>query len=164
MASTVESSASTATNWESGTATLRLYQRINTSMSWAQESSGASLRTLTVSPLRSGLFPITHRNSEIDVQSAASGGPAENVAENHFQILKSALVEQAGFTVHASAHQRLIYPTTPAVIVDLIPFGGVEREDRTIAWPPEEDFVMRVAGFSQNNRNSAIRSLTEWAL
>src|SRR5229473_6040800 len=61
----------------------------------------------------------------------------------HFQTLKSALVEQAGFTVHR-AHQRLIYPTTPAVIVDLIPFGGVEQEDRTIAWPPEEDFVMRL--------------------
>jgi predicted nucleotidyltransferase len=64
------------------------------------------------------------------------------------------LVEQAGFTVHAHAHQRLIYPTTPAVIVDLIPFGGVEREDRTIAWPPEEDFVMRVAGFSDGMKSS----------
>jgi predicted nucleotidyltransferase len=52
------------------------------------------------------------------------------------------------------AHQRLIYPTTPAVIVDLIPFGGVEREDRTIAWPPEEDFVMRVAGFSDGMESS----------
>ena len=72
----------------------------------------------------------------------------------HFQTLKSALVEQAGFTVHAHAHQRLIYPTTPAVIVDLIPFGGVEREDRTIAWPPEEDFVMRVAGFSDGMESS----------
>jgi predicted nucleotidyltransferase len=72
----------------------------------------------------------------------------------HFQTLKSALVEQAGFTVHARAHQRLIYPTTPVVIVDLIPFGGVEREDRTIAWPPEEDFVMRVAGFSDGMESS----------
>src|ERR1700687_4510842 len=72
----------------------------------------------------------------------------------HFQTLKSALVDQAGFTVHARAHQRLIYPTTPAVIVDLIPFGGVEREDRTIAWPPEEDFVMRVAGFRDGMESS----------
>jgi predicted nucleotidyltransferase len=71
----------------------------------------------------------------------------------HFQTLKSALVE-AGFAVRAGAHQRLIYPTTPAVIVDLIPFGGVEREDRTIAWPPEEDFVMRVAGFSDAMESS----------
>src|SRR4029077_5823994 len=44
--------------------------------------------------------------------------------------------------------QRLIYNSTPAVVVDLIPFGGVEGTDRTISWPPEEDIVMRVAGFS----------------
>ena len=78
----------------------------------------------------------------------------------HFQTLKSALVEQAGFTVHR-AHQRLIYPTVPAVIVDLIPFGGVEREDRTIAWPPEEDFVMRVAGFSDGMESSVPVRLAE---
>jgi predicted nucleotidyltransferase len=69
-------------------------------------------------------------------------------------------VEQAGFTVHR-AHQRLIYPTTPAVIVDLIPFGGVEREDRTIAWPPEEDFVMQVAGFSDGMESSVPVRLAE---
>jgi predicted nucleotidyltransferase len=79
----------------------------------------------------------------------------------HFQALKSALVEQAGFIVHAHAHQRLIYPTTPAVMVDLIPFGGVEREDRTIAWPPEEDFVMRVAGFSDGMESSVPVRLAE---
>jgi predicted nucleotidyltransferase len=78
----------------------------------------------------------------------------------HFQTLKSALVEQAGFTVHR-AHQRLIYPTTPAVIVDLIPFGGVERGDRTIAWPPEEDFVMQVAGFSDGMESSVPVRLAE---
>lgn len=71
----------------------------------------------------------------------------------HFQTLKSALVEQAGFTLDR-AHQRLICPTIPVVIVDLIPFGGVEREDRTIAWPPDEDFVMRVAGFSDGMESS----------
>jgi hypothetical protein len=30
------------------------------------------------------MFPIPHCNSEVDVQSAAPGGPAENVPENHF--------------------------------------------------------------------------------
>jgi predicted nucleotidyltransferase len=78
----------------------------------------------------------------------------------HFQTLKSALVEQASFTVHR-AHQRLIYPATPAVIVDLIPFGGVEREDRTIAWPPEEGFVMQVAGFSDGMESSVPVRLAE---
>src|SRR6266404_1488117 len=72
----------------------------------------------------------------------------------HFETLKSALVEQAGFTADARALQRVIYPSTPTVVVDLIPFGGVERADRTIAWPPEEDFVMRVAGFSDGLETS----------
>ena len=67
---------------------------------------------------------------------------------DHFKRLKSVLVEQAGFTPHPHMVQRLIYNSTPAVVVDLIPFGGVEGADRTIAWPPEEDIVMRVAGFS----------------
>jgi predicted nucleotidyltransferase len=62
--------------------------------------------------------------------------------------LKAALVEQAGFQPHASMVQRISYPSKPAVIVDLIPFGGVETAERTIAWPPEEDIVMRVTGFS----------------
>jgi predicted nucleotidyltransferase len=34
-------------------------------------------------------------------------------------------------------------------IVDLIPFGGVERADRTIAWPPAGDRVMSLVGFAE---------------
>lgn len=66
---------------------------------------------------------------------------------DHFNTLKSSM-EQAGFTPHPHKIHRLIYNSTPAVIVDLIPFGGVESADRTISWPPEEDIVMRVTGFS----------------
>lgn len=67
---------------------------------------------------------------------------------DHFKTLKSAIVEQAGFTPHPRTRQRLTYNSASAVVVDLIPFGGVESADRRIAWPPEEDIVMRVAGFS----------------
>ena len=41
-----------------------------------------------------------------------------------------------------------MYRSTPVVVVDLIPFGGVEDAARNISWPPEEDIVMRVIGFS----------------
>jgi predicted nucleotidyltransferase len=67
---------------------------------------------------------------------------------DHFKSLKAVLAEQAGFQPHASMIQRITYPSKPTVIVDLIPFGGVETADRTIAWPPEENIVMRVTGFS----------------
>lgn len=67
---------------------------------------------------------------------------------NHFDALKTGLIEQAEFTAHARMVQRLIYSSTPPVVVDLIPFGGVENPKQTIAWPPEEDIVMKVTGFS----------------
>ena len=67
---------------------------------------------------------------------------------DHFKLLKISLVEQGGFQSHARMIQRITYPSKTDVIVDLIPFGGVETADRTIAWPPEEDIVMRVTGFS----------------
>ena len=33
--------------------------------------------------------------------------------------------------------------------IDLIPFGGVEMPDRTIAWPPNGNPVMNLIGFSE---------------
>lgn len=33
--------------------------------------------------------------------------------------------------------------------VDLIPFGGLERADRSIAWPPHQDVEMQVLGFRE---------------
>jgi predicted nucleotidyltransferase len=66
---------------------------------------------------------------------------------NHFNTLKSSM-QQAGFAPHPHKIHRLTYNSTPAVVVDLIPFGGVESADRTIAWPPEQDIVMSVTGFS----------------
>ncbi len=34
-------------------------------------------------------------------------------------------------------------------LIDVIPFGGVERPDRTIAWPPDGNPVMNIVGFSE---------------
>ncbi len=33
--------------------------------------------------------------------------------------------------------------------IDLIPFGGIEGPDRTIAWPPDGNTVMNLAGFKE---------------
>jgi len=75
---------------------------------------------------------------------------------NHFEMLRTALVERARFKRHARMAQRLIYPATPAVVVDLIPFGGVEDREQNIAWPPEEDFVMKVTGFSDGLKSAVL--------
>jgi predicted nucleotidyltransferase len=69
-----------------------------------------------------------------------------------FETLKSALVRHAQFNPHPKQKQRLI-DTTNGVVVDLIPFGGVER-DSSIFWPPDEDIVMRVTGFSDALRSA----------
>jgi len=47
--------------------------------------------------------------------------------------------------------QRLLHRPSGgrAIPVDFVPFGGVAAPDETIAWPPEGDFVMNVAGFSE---------------
>jgi predicted nucleotidyltransferase len=52
--------------------------------------------------------------------------------------------------------QCLIYPSSPAVVVDLIPFGGVENAEQNIAWPPEEDIVMRVTGFGDGLKSAVL--------
>jgi len=62
-----------------------------------------------------------------------------------FEALKSALKTQADFDPDKKKKHRLIDKTN-SVVVDLIPFGGIER-DENISWPPDEDIVMRVTGF-----------------
>jgi predicted nucleotidyltransferase len=80
---------------------------------------------------------------------------------DHFKLLKTALVEQGGFQPHPRMVQRITYPSKPAVAVDLIPFGGVETAERTIAWPPEEDIVMRVTGFSDGLESAVLVRLDQ---
>jgi len=80
---------------------------------------------------------------------------------DHFQLLKSALIEQGGFQPHARMVERLLYPSKPSVVVDLIPFGGIETGERTIACPPDEDIVMRVTGFGDALESAVLVGLDE---
>ncbi|MCB1036346.1 MAG: nucleotidyl transferase AbiEii/AbiGii toxin family protein [Acidobacteria bacterium] len=43
--------------------------------------------------------------------------------------------------------------------IDLIPFGGVERTDRTIAWPPDENPVMNLVGFQEVSASARLIEL-----
>ncbi|MFA7387076.1 MAG: nucleotidyl transferase AbiEii/AbiGii toxin family protein [Thiohalobacteraceae bacterium] len=44
-------------------------------------------------------------------------------------------------------NRRNVSAIAPEFYLDLVPFGGVESETQQIAWPPQGDFVMSVAGF-----------------
>jgi predicted nucleotidyltransferase len=62
-----------------------------------------------------------------------------------FLRARDALVASGAFTADGPAH-RLWFGDQR---VDIIPFGGVERGDRSIAWPPEGAEVMNVSGFAE---------------
>jgi predicted nucleotidyltransferase len=66
-----------------------------------------------------------------------------------FENLKAALMSTGRFEPDR-AIQRVLYQHSAgiSVRVDLIPFGGVQ-EGSQISWPPDNDFVMNVAGFKE---------------
>lgn len=64
-----------------------------------------------------------------------------------FGKLRSALLSSGSFEPHHKVSHKVFH--RGRLEIDLIPFGGVERDDGTIAWPPEDDFVMGVLGFRE---------------
>jgi predicted nucleotidyltransferase len=68
-----------------------------------------------------------------------------------FRTLKAFLVENANFEESRHLAHRLLMQL-PGLEhkykVDLIPFGGIETSPNTIAWPPDMDVMMNVAGYS----------------
>ncbi|MGH9583785.1 MAG: nucleotidyl transferase AbiEii/AbiGii toxin family protein [Bryobacteraceae bacterium] len=68
-----------------------------------------------------------------------------------FHQLGDALVATEHFA-RVTHQQRLLYRDPErgfSIPVDLVPFHGVARADQKIAWPPEGEFVMNVAGFEE---------------
>lgn len=66
-----------------------------------------------------------------------------------FHAVRKALIDSGEFSVpHGAPIHRLRHRN--GIRIDLVPFGGVERGDtRTIAWPPDDDFVMSVFGLRE---------------
>jgi predicted nucleotidyltransferase len=64
-----------------------------------------------------------------------------------FDILKTQLISTGGFIAGEAAHRLLFGMDAGAYPLDLVPFAGVER-DGEIAWPPDGDFVMNIAGYA----------------
>jgi predicted nucleotidyltransferase len=64
---------------------------------------------------------------------------------DEFLRLRTALIASGGFTPDGPQH-RLWFEGRS---LDLIPIGGVERADRSVAWPPDGAQVMSVPGFTE---------------
>lgn len=78
---------------------------------------------------------------------------------DRFQELRRELIRSGDFMeVPKSAHKLLF---RGALQVDIVPFGDIETRDRTIAWPPDRDFVMSVFGFREVFDSAVSVSLPE---
>lgn len=69
---------------------------------------------------------------------------------DQFQAIKDRLTSTSGFEEVRGEAQRLICKPASVehrLVVDLLPFGGLERSRNTIAWPPEMSIMMNVAGY-----------------
>jgi predicted nucleotidyltransferase len=69
-----------------------------------------------------------------------------------FNTLKERLIATGYFLQDLKRVHRLI-GTKTAIPLDLLPFGGVENPGGEIAWPPEMEQIMNVAGFSEAARS-----------
>jgi predicted nucleotidyltransferase len=63
-----------------------------------------------------------------------------------FQAIRARLIASQDFTEIKGVLHRLGFS---GMAVDLMPFGAIERQDRTIAWPPDQTTVMGVFGFRE---------------
>jgi predicted nucleotidyltransferase len=83
--------------------------------------------------------PITRATTDIDLGVTVGSW-------DEFHELSDACLKSAHFTSGRPGNHRLIHRS--GVPLDLIPFGGVEREDGTIEWP-EDNAVMGVLGYRE---------------
>ncbi len=70
---------------------------------------------------------------------------------DQFRALKQYLVTNLTFQESDRTAHRLLFNSPELahkITVDLIPFGKIETESNKIAWPPDMNVIMNVAGFS----------------
>lgn len=90
-----------------------------------------------------GVFglPVSRATADLDF-----GVAVENWEE--FVALKSALIDMGAFEASPRIDQRLYSQAHGRRIIDLIPFGGIERPPGTVTWPPGHDMALNVVGFA----------------
>jgi predicted nucleotidyltransferase len=71
---------------------------------------------------------------------------------NEFQKLRNDLIVDKKFQSHPRMMQRLVHER--GLLVDLVPFGGLEEISGQISWPPDFSIVMSTIGFREAYNNS----------
>lgn len=87
-------------------------------------------------------FPIERASWDMDFAVSVSSWEV-------FHQLKTALLESGQFMESTNMPHRLDHfaQSGQRIPVDLVPFGGVEDDNSTIAWPPDMVVLMSVLGF-----------------
>lgn len=83
---------------------------------------------------------VARQTADVDIALAVADWAA-------FQALKKRLIDSGVFSASDRIAHRLTHRA--GLPLDLVPFGNVERSDRTIAWPPAGEVVMNVFGFRE---------------
>jgi len=77
-----------------------------------------------------------------------------------FAALRERLISAHGFAEVLGIQHQLRYRFPNLMLpIDIVPFGGLERADRTIAWPPSGDEVMDVFGFREARASAVMMTL-----
>lgn len=71
---------------------------------------------------------------------------------DEFTKLRDALIASEKFQSHKTMRQRLVHES--GLLIDLVPFGDLEKPSGQIAWPPDFSVVMTTVGFREAYDNS----------
>lgn len=71
---------------------------------------------------------------------------------DHFEALGEALMRQPG--IEATKRPIKRFSLGQDLKFDLLPYGGIEENERQVFWPPDRDYLMTVRGFSGAARNA----------
>lgn len=88
------------------------------------------------------LYNIPTPRATLDIDLALRVGTWEQYAQ-----LRTSMLGTARY-VQDRIHQQRMHHTNGAIL-DLVPFGPLEAPAGMIAWPPDQDIVMRTAGFEE---------------
>jgi predicted nucleotidyltransferase len=85
-------------------------------------------------------IPVSRATGDIDLGFAVADW-------EDFASLRAALLASSHFEAHRSLVHKFSHRRSREI--DLVPFGGLELADGSIAWPPRGDEVMSVVGFRE---------------
>lgn len=86
-----------------------------------------------------------------------------NVANwDEFNALRKRL-QDAGYQADADKVHRLIREGSDGLPweIDIVPFGKIASEDHCIEWPPKENFIMNVLGFTEAHNTALNVQISE---